>query len=111
MMLKYVVVFLILYCFCWSAPFANFLLTYANVCVSPVGFLPVRLYVVFVRRAGAWDIVCIPVACPCVSGVGACTRGSVSILTTKYHTACRKNYHCHFFHTYLGASVIVRRIY
>jgi hypothetical protein len=38
------------------------------VCVFPVGFL---LYSYTVVRV--CDIVCVPVACPCASSVGACT--------------------------------------
>jgi hypothetical protein len=38
------------------------------------------LYRYFCWHAGVWDIVCIPVACLCVSSVGACTWGSVGLV-------------------------------
>jgi hypothetical protein len=60
-------------------PLLKFLLPYANMCVFPVGFLLVLMYCCFCWLAGVWDIVCIPVACPCVSSVDARTRGSVGL--------------------------------
>jgi hypothetical protein len=81
-------IYMLFYYFCSRTSFANCLLKCANVCVSPVCFLLVCLYVVFVVfvwRAGAWGIVCVLVACPCVSSVGACTKGCVGLLCRRKH--------------------------
>jgi hypothetical protein len=51
--------------------FSQFLLTYASVCVFPVGFLLIFLYCCFYWRVGAWGFVCVPAACYCVSSFGA----------------------------------------
>jgi hypothetical protein len=58
----YLFSFFFLFSFCWRAPFANFLSTYSNVCVSPAGFLLIFLYC------------CFCLVCGCV-GYCLCSRG------------------------------------
>jgi hypothetical protein len=69
--------------FLLACPFRQFLLTYANVCVFPVGFILVLLYCCFCWRAGAWGVVCVPVPCPCVSSCSACL-----LLSWRYNPVC-----------------------
>jgi hypothetical protein len=72
--------------FNFDVPLCQFLVTYATVCVFIRRLSPCTLYRCFCRLARAWCAVCVPTACPCVSSVAACPRGSFTHnMTLKYN--------------------------